>query len=274
MARHVIDKISDNERQIFEIIVLILSACIPFLVNLKSIFNDYLLEQPLSPDNIVWQLAIRGRKSIGAILLILIALYFIRKFNKDYVMNDKRVYHDYPYFWYYFCSKILGINKCNLVLVPIYMQFKLVIRATFLEYPLDDQDYPVNNDELATKITTFNGNDSIDEVNIVLEDTYKIDIQQLPKNKRSLETIKISRNNNDNSRHFSQQYIDAVINCVASLKNNTSVNVYATTNPMNTKYIAKRAFGSGDRGNVDHLYVFQQSKNGNRNFEMQGRKRY
>jgi aspartokinase len=96
----------------------------------------------------------------------------------------------------------------------------------------------------------------------------------LPKNKRSLETIKISRNNNDNSRHFSQQYIDAVINCVASLKNNTSVNVYATTNPMNTKYIAKRAFGSGDRGNVDHLYVFQQSKNGNRNFEMQGRKIY
>ncbi|MCH4039363.1 MAG: hypothetical protein LKE79_05080 [Lachnospiraceae bacterium] len=62
MARHVIDKISDNERQIFEIIILILLAGIPFLVNLKSIFNDYLLEQPLSPDNIVWQLAIRGRK--------------------------------------------------------------------------------------------------------------------------------------------------------------------------------------------------------------------
>lgn len=274
MVKRVVDKVLDNERQIFEMIALILSACIPFWVNLKNIFNAYLNDQPLSPDNFFWQLAIRGSKSIGSVVLVLIALHFIRKFNKDYVMNNKRVYHDYPYTWYWFCAKILGINKCNLVLVPIYTQFKLVIRATFLDYPLDDQDYPVENDEPAIISATFNSSTPIDEVNIVLEDNYKIDIKQIPIGKQGLKTIKISRNNNDNSRHFSRKYIDTVINCVASLKENTSVNIYATTNPMNTKYIAKRAFGSGERGNIKHLYVFQQNKSGNRDFEMQGRKIY
>lgn len=272
MIRHVIDKISDNERQIFEIIVLIFTACIPFWVNLKNIFNDYLNEQPLSPDNFIWQLPIRGSKSIGAVVLILIALHFIRKFNKDYVMNSKRVYHNYPYFWYWFCAKVLGIDKCNLVLVPIHMQFKLVIRATFQDYPLDVQDYPIESDESTIKVNTLNRNASENEVNFILEDTYVISDKQIPKEKRELKTIKISRNNNDNSRHFSQKYIDTIVNCTAELKDNANINIYATTNPMNTKYIAKRAFGSAERGNIKHLYVFQQNRDGNRNFELRGRK--
>jgi len=41
---------------------------------------------------------------------------------------------------------------------------------------------------------------------------------------------------------------------------------------MNTKHIGKRAFGLGERGNVEHLYVFQQSKDGRRRFEEKGRK--
>ena len=86
-------------------------------------------------------------------------------------------------------------------------------------------------------------------------------------------TIKISRNSGaDSSRHFSQKYIEAIIKCIRDLKGKVSVNVYATTNPMNTKHIAKRAFGLGERGNVEHLYVFQQSKDGRRRFEEKGKK--
>lgn len=52
----------------------------------------------------------------------------------------------------------------------------------------------------------------------------------------------------------------------------TIINIYATTNPLNTKHIAKRAFGLGNRGNVEHLYVFQQRKDGIRRFEEKGKK--
>lgn len=274
MIKHVIENISDNERQIFEIIVLIFFTCIPFLVNLKDIFNDYLNDYQLSPDNFLCQMAIRENKYIGAVILMIFALSFIRKYNKYYIMNNKMVYHDYPYIWYWICAKILGINNCNLELVPIYMQFKLVIRATFLNYPLDDRDYHTESDESAIAVKTFNKDSSDIEVNIILDDTYIISKKQIPEEKQNLKTIIINRNNNDNSRHFSQQYIDKVINCVANLKENTNVNVYATTNPVNTKYIAKRAFGSGGRGNIKHLYVFQQNEYGDRSFDIRGRKIY
>jgi len=106
-----------------------------------------------------------------------------------------------------------------------------------------------------------------------LEDTYAIEVRQIPKSKQGYRTIKISRNSGaDNSRHFSQKYIEAIIKCVRGLKGNVSVNVYATTNPMNTNHIARRVFGLGARGNVEHLYVFQQRKDGRRRFEEKGRK--
>ena len=188
-------------------------------------------------------------------------------------MNRKRVYHDYCYAWYWLCAKILGIKSCNLVLVPIHMQFKLVIRATFPEYPLDETEYPVVENESESKVSEINQEGSTREINFVLEDTYAIETLQIPKSKQVYRTIKISRNcGPDSSRHFSQKYIEAIIKCIRDLKGQVTVNVYATTNPMNTKHIAKRAFGLGERGNVKHLYVFQQGKDGRRRFEEKGRK--
>lgn len=190
-------------------------------------------------------------------------------------MNRMRVYHDYSYTWYWVCAKILGITSCDLVLVPIYMQFKLVIRATFSEYPLDGTEYPVAENESESKVSELNHKKTKGEINLVLEDTYIIEERQLPKSKREHRTIKISRNSSaDNSRHFSQKFIDEIIKCVRGLKGKVTINVYATTNLINTKYIAKRAFGLGERGNVKHLYVFQQSKDGRRRFEEKGKKIY
>ena len=71
--------------------------------------------------------------------------------------------------------------------------------------------------------------------------------------------------------NLSQKYIEGIINCVRGLRENASINVYATTNPLNTKHIAERAFGLGERGNIKHLYVFQQTKDGRRRFEEKGK---
>lgn len=267
------EKISSNGRQILEIVALIIVTSIPWVVDLQEIFKEYLADHPISPDDFFWQVAFRMGKPVASVVLFFAVLIGIRKFNQGFVMNRKRVYHDYCYAWYWFCAKILGIKSCDLVLVPIHMQFKLVIRATFQEYPLDETDYPVVEKESDSKVSETNQEEPTRELNLVLEDTYAIEVRQIPKSKQGYRTIKISRNSGaDNSRHFSQKYIEAIIKCVRGLKGKVSVNVYATTNPMNTKHIAKRAFGLGERGNVEHLYVFQQGKDGRRRFEEKGRK--
>ena len=267
------EKISSNGRQILEIVILIIVSSTPWIVDLQEIFKEYLANHPISPDDFFWQAAFRMGKPVASIMLFFAVLIEIRKFNQGFVMNSKRVYHDYCYAWYWFCAEILGIKSCDLVLVPIHMQFKLVIRATFQEYPLDETEYPVVENESDSIVSETNQEEMTREINLVLEDTYVIEERQIPKSKQGYRTIKISRNSGaDNSRHFSQKYIEAIIKCVRGLKGKVSVNVYATTNPMNTKNIAKRAFGLGERGNVEHLYVFQQGKDGRRLFEDKGRK--
>lgn len=267
------EKISSNGRQILEIVALIIVTSIPWVVDLQEIFKEYLANHPISPDDFFWQVAFRTGKPVASVVLFFAVLIGIRKLNQGFIMNRKRVYHDYCYAWYWFCAKILGIKSCDLVLVPIHMQFKLVIRATFQEYPLDETEYPVVENEADSKVSETNQEEPTREINLVLEDTYAIEARQIPKSKQGYRTIKISRNSGaDNSRHFSQKYIETIIKCIRGLNRKASVNVYATTNPMNTKHIAKRAFGLGERGNVEHLYVFQQSKDGRRRFEEKGRK--
>jgi len=265
--------ISSNGRQLLETVVLIIVTSIPWVVDLQEIFKEYLSNHPISPDEFLWQVTLRSGNLVASIILVFFVLMRIRVFNQGFVMNSKRVYHDYCYAWYWFCAKILGIKSCDLVLVPIHMQFKLVIRATFPEYPLDETEYPVVENESDSSVSETNQDDSTKEINLVLEDTYVIEARQIPKSKRGYRTIKISRNSGaDNSRHFSQKFIETIIKCVRGLKGKVSVNIYATTNPMNTKHIGKRAFGLGERENVEHLYVFQQSKDGRRRFEEKGRK--
>lgn len=271
--KKIYDKIISNGRQILEIIILILVTSIPWIVDLKDIFKDYLSTHPISPDDFFWQVALRNGNIIASIVLFFAVLYLIRLFNREFVMNRKRVYHDYSYTWYWFCAKVLGINSCDLVLVPIYMQFKLVIRATFQNYPLDEMEYPEIENEMDSKVMIFDGNKVSREINLILEDTYPVDIQQIPRSKRGYKTFKVIRNSGtDNTRHFSQKFINAIIKCVRGINGKTIINIYATTNPLNTKHIAKRAFGLGNRGNVEHLYVFQQRKDGIRRFEEKGKK--
>ena len=267
------EKISSNGRQILETIALMVAAFIPWIIDLQKIFKEYLANNPISPDDFFWQVAFRMGKPVASVIVFVAVLIMIRKFNQGFVMNRKRVYHDYSYAWYLFCAKILGIKSCDLVLVPIHMQFKLVIRATFSEYPLDEMEYPVLENESESKVSEKNQEETNREINLILEDTYVIEERQIPKSKREYRTIKVSRNNGaDNSRHFSQKYIEAIIKCVRGLRGKVTLNIYATTNPLNTKHIAKRAFGLGERGNVEHLYVFQQGKDGRRRFEDKGKR--
>lgn len=273
--KKVFDDIKSNERQIVEIVVLVVVAIVPFYIDLRVLFKDYLESNPLSPDNFVWHTAITYGKYVASVIFFFLILLVIRKSSNDFVMNRRNEYHDYGYAWYWSCAKVLGIKKCNLILVPIYMQFKLVIRGTFDEFPLNEDEFPVIDNEPDCNVTIINADASGDEINLILEDTYPIVDKQIPKDKRGLQTIKISRNyGNTNGRHFSQKFIEATINAVRGIKRVTVINIFATTNPLNTQHIAKRVFALGGRGNVEHLYVFQQVNSGKRIFKSKGHNIY
>ena len=235
--------------------------------------------EPTGFADIFFSIIVSCYGKIGIWLIVSAMIYGkMRKFNADLVMNKGNRYHCSCYCWYWFCSHILGIKKCNLILVPIYLQFKLVINDVFEEYPFDEKRFPtlsqdtVTVEELVPAATGVNDS----EINLVLEDTYPIEINQIPERKRNLFTIKISRNRPDNigQRYYSTQFIETVQSIVRHLPDSITVNIFATTNPVNTRYIAQNTFQLANRGNIECLYVYQQSSVGNRNFESRGHKIY
>jgi hypothetical protein len=270
------DFFCDNTRIIFEIIILIFSVIILFQV----------------PDEIVGEYSY-AKDSIGIIFNMLVLwcgkiafsiamsigiLYLIRKYNSDYIMNQGNIYHRYPYWWYWFASRILGIKKCNLILVPIYLQYKLVINAIFQEYPYDEKSFPVLSSE-SIKVTREPDKEidsNIPEINLILEDTYPIQEEQIPKEEKFLYTLKISRNNPSNTgvRYYSPDFIKRIQHEVRNLPDDITVNIFATTNPVNNLYIAKDVFQLANRGNIRSLYIYQQSNKEKRNFEPRGYRGY
>lgn len=268
--------VKDNFFIIAEIIVFIIIA-----YGLSLVPNTLVekFSEPTGFADIFFSIIVSCYGKIGIWLIVSAMIYGkMRKFNADLVMNKGNRYHCSCYCWYWFCSHILGIKKCNLILVPIYLQFKLVINDVFEEYPFDEKRFPtlsqdtVTVEELVPAATGVNDS----EINLVLEDTYPIEINQIPERKRNLFTIKISRNRPDNigQRYYSTQFIETVQSIVRHLPDSITVNIFATTNPVNTRYIAQNTFQLANRGNIECLYVYQQSSVGNRNFESRGHKIY
>ncbi|MGE9915715.1 hypothetical protein [Megasphaera elsdenii] len=268
--------VKDNFFIIAEIIVFIM------IVYALSFVPDELVEkfsEPTSFLDILPSMIVSCCGKIGIWLIASVIIFkSIRIFNARLMLNQGNRYHQSCYLWYWFCAHILGIEKCNLILVPIYLQFELVINDVFEEYPFDEKRFPTRSQEkiavkkLVPEITGVNDS----EVNLVLEDTYPINLEQIPEEKRSFFTIKISRNHPDNigKRYYSPQFIEEIQTEVRKLTDSVTVNVFATTNPVNTRYIAQNAFQLANRGNVRCLYVYQQSSVGNRNFEPKGHRIY
>lgn len=270
--KHFREKMQESIRSILEIFGLIFMFLIPTLINATKFIEMCFQNTELDFDNFKYYFLLQaGNWAIGGIV-VAILLWKLRGLNRDKMFNTKNVYHDYSYAWYWFCAKVLGYKKCNMKLVPIFMQFKLALNATFDEYYIgDDDDYPVKEEEKIA-ISKLNCNPFSKEINLVLADTYPIIEEQIPRNKRHLSSVYISRNQDDLNRYFSPKFIGTVVNEVRKLPRNVEgVNIYATTNPKHTLKIACNAFKLADRGNINKLVVFQQSKDGIRRFDRKGK---
>lgn len=263
-------KVKSNIVPIGEIILVIFMFFLPSMFNFSDSIGDK-IELKISKDwmDYLFYLAFtNGDKMIG-LLLAIVTLFAIRKKNKDDMFNKGDEYKDFSYCWYWICAKVLGYSKCSLVLVPINMQFKLVIHDTFKEFYTGEVEE--KKDEQIEVKRDKNIGDS-DEINFIIADTYPLDRDQLPQSKKALPTIKIERDNSiDHNRYNSPELVSKVVNEVRNLSlNNKKINIYATTNPKNTMNIAKKAFGLGDRSDLDLVTVFQQSNAGTRKFKEKG----
>lgn len=140
---------------------------------------------------------ISGNFIVG-LAFFLTALIKFRKSNSEKIFNSINFYQNYSYFWYWVCGKILGFKKCNLVRVPIFMQFKLVTRQTFENYLVGDN---YGNKKEKIKIIT-NTSNKASTINLILSDTYPIELSQLPKGEECLDIIWICRENKNDSQRY------------------------------------------------------------------------
>ncbi|MEQ2594294.1 hypothetical protein AAAU22_01235 [[Clostridium] symbiosum] len=266
-------KIKESFRSIVEIIMLVFAVFIPYKIDATSLIELCFKNTPIGFDNIKYLFLMNaGNWVIGVVFMLFLLLKF-RKFNKEKMFNTQNVYHDYPYLWYWLCAKILGYEKCNLKLVPVFTQFRLSLNDTFPEYYVGaDDDYPVIENE-HIDIKKINYNQVSDEVNLILVDTYPIDIRnQIPLSKRRLSTIVIERKRSDVSRYYSPRFVAKTVDEVRNLPSNVkNINVFAATNPKHTLKISRDAFKLADRGNIEKLVVFPQEKKGIRKFGRKGK---
>ena len=269
--KHFIERLKESICPILEICILIIVFFIPQIFNASRLIKMCFVKNNLNFNNFKYYILLCGGNWFIGFVVIIIVLFKFRTFNKEKLFNTKNVYHDYCYTWYWICAKILGYKKCNMKLVPIFMQFKLILNGTFEKYDVGkEDDYPIKENE-KIKIKKLNYNSISDEINLVLIDTYPILENQLPENKHSLSTIMISRNKNDFNRYFSPVFIARIVNEIRKLPSNVnSVNIYATTNPKHTSQIVENAFKLAMRGNINKLVVFQQEREGLRKFGSKG----
>ena len=270
-----IEKAHESALSIIEIALLIVAFLVPTWIDVANWIEMCFKATEVNFDNVKYYfLKQAGNWAIGGLLLFFV-LCRIRKYNEKKTFNTKNVYHDHSYAWYWFCSKVLGYKKCNLKLVPIYMQMKLVLRDTFEEYftGTDEDFLAIINENI--NIEKIGHIIMSNEISFVLADTYSIIEAQIPEEQRYLPTIVISRTQKDCIRCYSSEFIEKIIYEIRNLPSSIqTINLFATTNPKHTFQIAQGAFKLAERGNIKKLVVYQQSADYSRKFKPKGKTIY
>ena len=274
MVKNIKRFILDSRRELThwhqnQILFLIICFIFPKIVNLagiiKVLFGD---ANPTIENAKYYYLMISGNWIMGALIALYVLLHVIRKSNKEKIFNRGNFYHDKSYAWYWFCSKILGYERCNLILVPIYTQYKLILRDTFEEYPFEESMFPQKECEIIVKGGKNKTKNFSEDINLIIQDTYPISNDQIPSSLKSNNTILVNREIlRFGERIYSKELVDQVVEQIRRLDDGITLNIFSTTNPKNTFEIVKKAIYLAERGNIKHVYVFQQNKDGKRNFD-------
>ena len=194
----------------------------------------------------------------GVVLSIFIYIWRT-KANKDKLFNTGNKYNEFPLWVYWLASKILGYGKVSLVRVPIYLQYKLLLKDIFPEVVVDND---VDEKDQSIVVIEKNMEYPSNELNLVLIDTYEITDNQIPPNKTHLPTICIkSGNETDSNRSLNPEFIKEI-----KRKTNDNhrvykqLNVFSTTNTNHNKLIVYKCFKNGSRTGFENIVVYQASR--------------
>ena len=197
--KSIYERIKNNIRPILQLLLLVGVFFAPRIFKITELIKTPpKLEASQKICDYIFYFAWKGGDWAIGVFFLIVVLFIIRKWNKTYMFNRGNYYKQYRYGWYRICSKILGYSECNLIQVPIYMQFKLVLNDTFDKYNCGEFDKKEND---TISVSKSNFSHETDEVNVMISDTYPLSLSQLPEIKKNIPTLLISRNNtNDVNR--------------------------------------------------------------------------
>lgn len=213
--------------------------------------------------------------SVLTTILVLFSVIFLalRNFNKNRVFIEGNIYGTNNYVWYKL-AKILGFNKISLIRKPYYIMFKIVMDNKFSELVNLEKE----NEELSSDISInvdeskFHNINNLRECNLIVSDTYKINLEQLPVDKRDIDTIVIDRIGHEKIRISSQELVNEVRKAVIKIMNTgAKINLFMTTSTFNTYKIITECFMQAERDKLE-VDIFQQdTTDRNKKFKDKGK---
>lgn len=202
------------------------------------------------------------------IIPILIGMFLIPlimhniKYEKEFA--PKNMYGNYPFIFYYLALKLLGYKKVDLKMKPIPLQFKLLEVNRFDYYDsstLSEEKFKYD------VIYKKKVNNHTKRINIVVSDTYDIDLSKLPNTENQNPTIVIKRKGKSGIRTFSQELIDIIHSEVEySKKYCKKYNLFLSTPGKTNQEIYQQIFQTGHRDGFT-IYIYQQNNKNDFNFK-------
>ena len=209
---------------------------------------------------------------INCAMTLIIALLLIWGFNNKYKggyrLNHTNRYHIEKYWGYWVCSKILGIRRCELKLVPIPIQYKLLFDDTFSDFVLPDGIEQVPEPQMIHMECFGECIDKCNNCNLIIADTYSITRSQLPDECKNYYSVAIYSSSIGPVRYYKPDLVHKIRDVIHHLPLHIStLHIFATTNPVNNCYIVKTALNTGGRDHLEKIMVYFQSSSENRDFQ-------
>lgn len=200
------------------------------------------------------------------VLYVLIStslLMIFRKKNAERTFNDGHsVYLHNCYKRLWIAANLLGYRKLQLIGVSIPMQFELINNGVFSEFISESSvvQYDEFQGEIIVEYLIENKKNKV--VNLLVCDTYDIPIEKLAPDYLENTTVKISSQRNYSGNRYNNPLLVSTVREEVQKIVNTynEVNLFMTTNPLNTQGIVGKAFLTLDRSGFDKVSVIQMDE--------------
>ena len=197
------------------------------------------------------------------VLYVLIStslLMIFRKKNAERTFNDGHsVYLHNCYKRLWIAANLLGYRKLQLIGVSIPMQFELINNGVFSEFISESSvvQYDEFKGEIIVEYLIENKKNKV--VNLLVCDTYDIPIEKLAPDYLENTTVKISSQRNYSGNRYNNPLLVSTVREEVQKIVNTynEVNLFMTTNPLNTQGLVGKAFLTLDRSGFDKVSVIQ-----------------